>query len=791
MRVLFKKLFRTIRNTRGQFLAVTAVVAVGIAVYISMATSYYNLNRSRDEFYRENNFADYYFHVVRAPEQVAGQIGSLPGVAAVSGRIQKDVPLVKEGNQRATARITSYPVPMGGINRIQLLSGRMFEMHPRGGGVEVLVDKRYFTANRLSFNDVIDIVADGGKVPLTVVGTGTGPEFTFAMKDAATLMPDPGTFGLIMMPLNQAQQVLNLPGQINQVVIKLSPGADGEKVAAQVKALLEPYGNLSSYPLKKQLSHAILQGELDGLRAVSNIMPVIFLGIAAAIQMVMLGRMIGGQRLQIGIMKALGYSSAHIMAYYTAYSLSSSLMGALLGALSGIGLASAISGLYADIFNLPRAIGGVNTAAVMYGFVLSLSVGTVAGMAASRTVISVNPAEAMRPKPPGSAGNILLERFPRIWGLLDSTWRMGLRAAIRNRGRFALVLVGVAFSVGMLVMSLFTNDSIHYIIRKQYFLDQSYDYLVRFSSPVKEGDLLVISRIEGVVKAEPVFEIPVKIHFQGKSQEDSLQGIPRDSTLKRLEDENKAPLPIPEEGLLIAEKTAKKLGVKRGDRVEIETLLGAGPSRRAVLTVAGINRQLVGGGTYLSLEQANLIMQERRLVSGVMLKIEPGRSGALEEKLNDMNNVSSILSRQKELDNFNKNIEAMVYSIAIMVAFAMVMGFAIIYNSSVVSFADRKRELASLRVLGFTNREVSGLLLKENILQSLLGVAVGLPFGRLISQGYVNAVSTDLFTMPVVIYPMTYFWSALGGVLFIIVAHLLAVRGVKRLDLVDVLKNRD
>ncbi|HBV96387.1 MAG: hypothetical protein JL50_14300 [Peptococcaceae bacterium BICA1-7] len=791
MGVLLKKLFRTIWNTRGQFLAVTAVVAVGITVYIAMTTSYYNLNHSRDEFYRDNNFADYYFHVVRAPEQITRQIESVPGVAAVNGRLQKDVPLVREGDQKATARITSYPVPMEGINRIQLLSGRLFERYPQGGGVEVLVDPQFFTANRLSFNDTISIVSEGRKVSLSVVGTGIGPEFTFAMKDAATLMPDPETFGLVMMPLNQAQQALNLPGQINQVIIKLSPGADEKEVAGRIEELLEPYGNLSSYPLKKQLSHAILQGELDGLKAVSGFMPFIFLSIAAAIQIVMLGRMIRGQRLQIGIMKAMGYNNRQIITYYTSYSLSSSLMGALLGSVAGIGLASVISEVYAEFFNLPRAIGGVNTTSVITGFALSLSVGAAAGLAASRRVTKVNPAEAMRPEPPKNAGKIFLERLPRLWELLDSTWKMSLRTALRNRGRFALMLVGVTFSVGLLVMSLFASDSIDYMINKQYFQDQRYDYLVRFASPLKENDLLDISRIEGVIKAEPVFEIPVKIHFQGKTQEDSLQGIPRDSTLKRLENQEGRPLSIPGEGLLISEKTADKLGARVGDRVEIETLLGTGPSRRASVKVVQINRQLVGGGSYVSLEQANQVIQERRLASGVMLKVDPGRFVALEEELNDMNNVSSISSRQKELDNFNKNLEAMVYSIAIMVIFAVVMGFAIVYNSSVISFAERKRELASLRVLGFTSREVSGLLLKENLFQSILGVAIGLPFGRLMSQGYINAVSTDLFTIPVVIYPLTYFWSALGGVFFIAVAHLLAVRGVKRLDLVDVLKNRD
>ncbi|OPX86187.1 MAG: outer membrane-specific lipoprotein transporter subunit LolE [Pelotomaculum sp. PtaB.Bin104] len=791
MGVLLNKLRRTLWNTRGQVLAVAAVVVVGITVYIAMTTTYNNLTRSRDDFYRENNFADYYFYVVRAPEQVVRQVEALSGVAEANGRIQKDVPIFKEGNQKATARVTSYPVPVAGINRLQLQSGRIFENHPPGGGTEVLVDQAYLKANRLSFNDTVSIINNGKKVDLTVVGTAISPEFTYIMKDAASFMPDPETFGLIMMPLSQAQQVLDLPGQINQVVIKLTPGADGEKVAEEVEAILAPYGNLASYPLKDQLSNAVLQGELDSLKAVARFMPALFLGIAAAIQMVMLGRMIRAQRLQIGIMKALGYNNKQIMTHYTAYSLATSLLGALLGTLLGVGLASAMSGLYADYFNLPRAIGGVNTFAALSGLGLSLLVGAASGLFVSRGVLAINPAEAMRPEPPKIAGSVFLERLTWFWRVLDSTWRMSLRTALRNRGRFATVLAGVTVSVGMLVISLFTNDIVDYMIDKQYYVNQRHDYLVRFESPVKESDLLEISRIDGVIKVEPIFEIPVKISFKGRSEDDLLQGMPPDATLKLLEDREERPLRLPGEGLLINERTAAKLGVREGDRVEVETRFSTGPSRQSSLTVVGINRQLVGSGSFVSLEQANLVIQERHLVSGVMLKVDPGLAGALEEKLSDMNRVASVLSRQKELDNFNEYIGVMIYSITIMVAFAMIMGFAIVYNASVISFIERKRELAALRVLGFTNREISALLLKENLLQSVLGVAAGLPFGRLLGQAYINAASTDLFTMPVVIYPLTYVWSALGGVCFIAVAHLLAVRGVQKLDLVNVLKNGD
>lgn len=792
MSALTKKLWRTVRNTRGQFLAVAAVVAVGISVYISMTTAFYNLNHSRDTFYRENDFAGYYFHVVKAPQEITRQIKAVPGVAAVTGRIQKDVPVLKENSQRATARLTGYPLPAEGeLNRLSLLAGRLFEKYPEGGRSEVLLDPRYAAANRLAPGDTVSIVAEGRVVYLTVAGAATGPEFVYPMKDPASLMPEPKTFGIFMIPQNQAQQILNMSGQINQVLIKLVPGADEEKAARQVKAILEPYGNLAAYPAKQQLSNAVLQGELDGLKSASLYLPLIFLFIAAAIQFVMVGRMIKSQRLQIGVMKALGYNSRQLMLHYSAYSLVIALSGALLGTMMGLLLATVISRAYAQFFNLPAAISGVNFKAILYGLALSLSVGAAAGLTASRGVAAISPAESMRPEPPRGTGRNFLENWAWLWGKLDPTWKMGIRAIARNRGRTGLTLLGVIFAVGLLVMSLFARDSIDYMLNRHFFGEQHYDYLIRFAAPLKENELSSISRLEGVLKVEPLFEIPVKMRFGGRSEDDILLGLPADLTLKELHNETGKTVPLPDEGVLISDRTAGKLGARVGDTVTVETLLGFGPSRTAALKVAGVNRQLIGGGSCIALAQANRILQESGLVSGAMLKVDPGQAGQVEEELDKMTGVSSILSREKELKNFNQNLGSMVYSISIMVTFALILGFAIIFNSSVISFSERKRELASLRVMGLTAGEVSGLLLRENLLQSLLGVALGLPFGRFIAGQYIKSTSTDLFAVPVVVYPVTYALSAIGGIFFIMVAHRVASKGIKKLDLVDVLKNRD
>ena len=792
MNPLNRKLWRNISKNRGQFLAIMAVILVGVSMYIAMNTAYFNLNQSTETFYEEHNFADYYFHVVRAPEIIVRQIEAVPGVTQATGRIQTDVPLLKADNQRATARLVGYPFPLERqINRFFLMSGRAFEKDPHGGQIEVILDPQFTAANRLAVNDTVTIVAEGKPVPLTVVGSATSPEFVYPMQDAASLLPEPELFGIFMLPQNQLQQILNLNGQINQVVIKLAPGADETQIAEQVKAILKPYGNLADYPRKQQLSNAALEAEIDGLRTMSDFLPLVFLLIAAAIQFIMLGRMIKTQRLQIGVMKALGYSSWQIMWHYTGYALSIAVCGALIGSVLGIWFASIISETYGQYFNLPTLIGGVNYQAVVYGLVLSLGIGTAAGLTAARRIVTIKPAESMRPEPPHLGGRTWLEGWSWFWRRLSSGWKMSLRTISRNRLRTGITLLGVVFAVGMLVVSFFADDSMDYMLNKHFTRERRYDHLVRFTHPIKANELLNITRLEGVYKAEPVLEIPVKVSYLGQSEDDLLTGLPLDVTLKSMFNPEDLALNVPEEGILLNEQTARKLGVRPGEEVEIETRLSTGPTRRATLKVAEINRPAMGGGSYLSLTQANRILAESQVISGVMLKVDPGQASRIEAELSQMTQVASILSVERDLANYNKNLEIMIYYTSIMILFSVVLGFAIVYNASVISFAERRRELASLRVLGFSVREVSSLLLKENLLQALIGVALGLPFGRLIVDAYVQSVTTDLFTFQAVVYPKTYVLSALGGIFFIMLAYLFAVRSVKRLNLVEVLKNTE
>lgn len=792
MGILSKKILRYIGRNFGQFLAASAVVMGGIIVYIAMSSSYYSLSNSMDTFYRDNNFADYYFQVVKAPQSVVKQIEQQPGVKRVTGRVQRDLSIIKENSERATARVVGYNLPMDNeLNRLALEKGRYFAENQNAGDVEAMVDVKYLAANQLDWGDQVAAVADGKEVFFTVVGSAMSPEFIYAMKDSADMLPDATKFGIFMMENGQAQQILNMPGHFNQVLIEFDSAADQTQVIEAIKGILRPYGLLASYPRDDQLSHAVMQAELDGIRSISTVLPAIFLIIAAAIQFVILRRIIKAQRPQIGLMKGLGYHNYHIIAHYVFYALGVSLLGAVGGTIVGVSMSSFLSETFALYFNLPGGMASYDSKTIINGFIMCLAFGGAAGLTASWRVIGIQPAQSMRPEPPAIGAKSLLEHWSSLWSKLSPSWKMTLRNINRNRSRFVVTLLGVAFAVSLLVLSFFTNDAVDYMMKRFFYEGQSYDIIIRFDSLLPENELLNISRIDEVQRVEPFMELPVRINYQGRSEDEVLLAYEPELTMKTIEGTKGQIMSIPAKGILLNERTATKLGLEPGAEVEVETLLPTGPVHKTSTVVIGENRQLIGAGSYIELTEANRVLLERNLVSGAMLKVIPGHTEQVEAEISKMLGVSSIMSRQKEIDNFETTLELTVYIVSIMVLFAIILGFAIVYNSSLMNMAERTREIGSMRVIGFQLREISALLMKENIIHAVLGGLLGLAMGRYMAEAYILSVSTDLYTLPVIIYPQTYVMAFLAGGFFVLVAHLFSVRKIKDIDLVEALKSAE
>ena len=440
---------------------------------------------------------------------------------------------------------------------------------------------------------------------------------------------------------------------------------------------------------------------------------------------------------------------------------------------------------------MPEKILGYNLSVIGNAFLLSIIIAAAAGWSAANAVTVIQPAESMRPETPKIGSHSILETAAPIWSRLSPQWKMSLRSIRRNRGRFAVTLLGTIFAVILMIMALGTNDSVDYMMARHFDLDRTYDLQVSFAHPLKTSELLELSRLNGVERVEGYFDLPVKISYQGRSENELLTAYPLDMQLKHVFDTNNQPVQLPEAGILINKNTAVKLGVMAGDEVTIETLLPQGPKHIEKVKIAGVNTQMFGGGSYLNLAAANRIIKEAGLVTGAMVKIRPGQEERVEEDINAMLKVSSLLNREKERENIMSMMEPTIFIVGMLVLFALILGFAIIYNSSTISFHEREQEFAALKVIGFQSSEVSRIILQENLLQLILGLIIGLPAGGILTRVYLTSLSNELYDMPAAVYPLSYLLSALGVAVFVILAYKIAVRGIDRLDLVEVLKNRD
>ena len=428
---------------------------------------------------------------------------------------------------------------------------------------------------------------------------------------------------------------------------------------------------------------------------------------------------------------------------------------------------------------------------VLNSFLITSLVGMASGFFASRSVIRINPAEAMRAQPPSVGRRTILESWPWLWKQLSSSWKMSLRSMFRNRGRFVVAVLGIMSSVVLLVLAFFSLDATDYLMNQNFQQVNRYDYLVRFTEPIKYTEILHWNRWNEVQRIEPMMELPAKLHAGGKSQDEMLVAMVPSNRLKRIYDKMGQEQQIPEQGILISKQTAEKLDLQVGDEVKVQTTLGIGPSRSSQLTIMGINEPMIGSGSYVSLSTANHLLGEQELASAVLLKLDAARMPAVENRLQTMNGISSITSPAQEKETFEQLMGTATTSIAVMILFAVLLGLAIIYNTSVMTFNERQRELASLRVLGYSRAEIAGLLRKETWIQAILGIGLGLPAGKAAGAAYMASASTELYSFPVIIYPSTYFIVAGAAVLFVWIGQQLAIRKVGQLDMVEALKDQD
>ncbi len=784
MKTLNIKLLRNLWALKSQGSAIALVVACGVATFVMSLAVLDSLRLTRDSVYREQGFADIFADLKRAPEPVAERLRDIPGVAVLETRVRAPVHL----------RLEDFPDPITGLiisipdgaqpelNRLFLRSGRLPDPERSD---QVLVGEAFAEAQALRPGDFLDVVINGRFQRLGVSGIALSPEYIYQIRPGE-LFPDFSRYTVLWMNRKALATAFGMEGAFNNVVLTLLPGYSPDSVIDGLDLLLEPWGGLGAHGRDEQISNRYLDSELAQLEVMARFLPVIFMGVAVFLLNIVTARLVRSQREQIAVLKAFGYTNFTVAVHYLVLILAVVAIGAIAGILFGLWLAGGMSSMYKDFFHFPWLEFRLRPSIAATAVLLTVAAAGLGALGAVRGAFRLPPAEAMRPPPPARYRRAMAERFS-IGRRLSQPARMILRNMERQPLKSLFSMLGIGCAVAVLMLTGFQRNSINHMLDVQFRLAQKQDMTVVFNEPAAERVWHELAALPGVRRVEVFRATPAILRHGHREYRGSLQGYAADSGLFHVLDERLQPVRLPEAGVLLTEHLGKLLGVRAGDTIEAQILEGRRPLLE--LPVAGLITEYVGVGVYLQRQALNRLLREGPVVSGAFIAVNPDAPPSLQQRIESMPAVASVSMRETMIDSFYK---LMNENILIFTFFNMLLAgsiaFAVVYNNARIAFAERGRELASLRVLGFTRAEVAFILLGELALLTLLAIPPGFLLGGALCWLLAWGMQTDLYRVPLVLLPSTFAFAAAVVLLVTFGSALLVGRNLRRLDMVSALK---
>jgi len=784
---LDRKLLRDLWRMRGQAVAIALVLAAATATFVLSASVHHSLTETRDAYYARNSFADVFADLTRAPRSVVARAAQIPGVQRAEGSIRQyatlDFPQRNEPVRALVASIDEHG--RTALNRVTLREGRL----PRANEAsEVIADEAFATANGLGLGDRFDALIYGTRVTLRVVGIGLAPNYIYAQAPG-DLIPDSRRFGILWMGQEALEAVTDRTEAINSLALTLQRGASEADVIRQLDALLEPYGGAGAYGRDDHPSHAFLNSELVQLEAMTKVIPPVFLLVSTFLVYIVLGRMIRTERGQIGLLKAFGYSDLAVAWHYLKFALVIAVGATLLGTLGGAWMGRQMTGLYAEYYHFPVLTYGVSSTVFLAAAALSLGAAAIGALGGMRGAVVISPAVAMAPPPPPVYRAGLVERLGQKAGF-TAIGHMIVRHIARWPVRSAVTVFGVSLSAALLFATLQFLDASRTMIDSFFLRGQRQDLTVTFVEPRNQAVLHELRQLPGVLRVEPTRALAVRLSNGRRAERTAIESAVPGSRLTARIDADGSEIELPPAGLMLSRRLADQLGLRSGDRVEVE-LLG-GRRTHTTLPVASIVEEFVGARAYASEATLEALARDAAPVGAALLSIDPAAQDAILREFKGMPAVLGVTERDAAVRLFEQTIdENMLTMLFFYILFASAIAVGVVYNSARILFAEREHELATLRVLGYHRSEVGLVLLGELALLIAAAVLPGGVIGYWMAQLMTAMFSSDLFRLPFAPSRASFGYSTVIVLAAALGTSVLVALRVSRLDMVGVLKGRD
>lgn len=784
MRALNVKLLRDLWSMKGQMAAVALVMACGLMVMIMARGLVRSLETARDGYYATHRLAQVFCDLKRAPNALKARLREIDGVASLETRVRGTLTLHLPGlREPADGLVLSLPDGRRTeVNRLHLRQGRLPEPFSPG---EVVVSEPFAKAHGFVPGHTLEATIHGARTRLSVVGVGMSPEFVYETRPGETV-PDNRRYGIFWMSEGALADAYDLSGAFNSVILTLAPGAGTGPVKKDLDRILAPYGALVAFDRTEHVSSKLIDDRIAMLKGFAVAFPVIFLSIAAFMTSAALTRLVRLQREQIAQLKAFGYSSRAVGLHYFQFALAAVLAATLLGSTVGLWLGQNMVEIYRRFFQFPNLAFRPDWWALALALAASAAASFMGVLGAVRQAVVLPPAEAMRPEPPARFEPSFLERLGFL-RLLSPVQLMALRNLERKPWQAFFTAFGLAMATAIPIVPGAMGDGIDYLMDFQWRLAQRQDVTVSLIEPGSAAALHSLRGLPGVLRAEPFRVVQGRIVNGLRQRRVGLTGRVPDAALNLLLDDRGRAVAMPLAGLLLSEKLAEVLELRPGDPVRIEVQEG----RRPVLEtfVAGTITDFAGVGAYMDFHALGRLMGEERVVSGAHLSLDANARDAFLQEVADTPAVASAVFTSAARESFRSAMGDMMGVVqAVYFGFAVIVSCGVVYNGARIALSERTRDLATLRVLGFSETETTVILLSELVVLTLAALLPGLWIGSEMARVLVLTANTESVRMPLVLTHRAYATAVLIVLSSSLASFLVVGRRIRNLQLLSVLK---
>ena len=833
-KTFFKNLLRDIKNTLSRFLSIIIIIAVGVAFYSGVRSTSPDMKRSGDYYFRKNNLMDFkLISTLGLTEEDLEEIGKIEGVTKAQGAYSLDA-VIKIDKRMLVLNINSLP-QVNGINDLRLVSGRRVEKK-----TEAVVEDQFLKEHKLKLGDKITLSSGNdtnleermeitefevvgtaqsplyvsGQRALSSVGSGTVRGFVYILpevfkqevyteiyvktdsEDSNNSLLDNDTYKKTSEIIEKKLKSL---GEVRREIRYAEVLKEGEEQIRENKDKLRSLKKPEWYVLGRStnVGYETYRQDSERINNIGKAFPFIFFLVAALVSLTTMTRMVQEKRTEIGVFKALGYSRTAIVAHYLIYSLAASLMGSLIGMSIGFRIfPPLIMNAYGSLYTIPETIVTFNTKIAIQASLLAILFTTAAAAVSTMGELREVPAALMRPKPPKSGKSIILEKVPFIWKRLSFTNKVTARNIFRYKQRFFMTVIGIAACTGLMITGFGIKSGIRDAMERQFNKINLYDMVVSLTKTIDideknaaKSKLLEDSNISAILFS---YIKNSSVKKPGSGIEDAYLVVPEKSDelnhYINLNRRGKA-LIVEEDGVIITEKLSKLINKKVGEDIEVTI-----KDREFKVKITAITEHYVHHYIYMSAAYYEKLTGEEPQFNsfyGLLKEISEEAVDSTNKKITALGGIGSVSLKHNTRFDLNKSIASINTVVLVLIASAGVLAFVVIYNLTNININERNRELATIKLLGFFNRELALYIYRENILLTIIGSLAGILLGKILNNFVINSAETNVMLFVRELEPIYFVYSTALTIIFSIMVNLAMYWRFDKIDMIESLKSAE